>query len=188
MAATHRAAARRGWGDALPCIRHTGPPRITQEPQPSPYAPVPSTAPHQLSEAGKPGQQGAIVARCGRELSIRQLPADLLDHCGMTGVAVRVEAADDLPRCSCRAGGPSFSLRRGAARPPVGRPDKTMTGVLHRLYEATTPVRPRALRRTDQADESLRGQPKASARHRVRPTRCADANPPRQASRDSKIG
>jgi hypothetical protein len=36
-------------------------------------------------------------------------------------------------------------------------------------------VRPRALWRSEQADESLPRQPKASVKHRVRPTRCADA-------------
>jgi hypothetical protein len=43
----------------------------------------------------QPGHQAAITGRCGRELSVAQMPTDGVDHGGVVGVAVGVHAGCD---------------------------------------------------------------------------------------------
>lgn len=64
----------------------------------------------------------AIAARRGRELSIRQLPANLIDHRGVMSLAVGVHTTSDLPRCCRHAETVVLSVApRGGTRRSGGR-------------------------------------------------------------------
>jgi hypothetical protein len=110
--------------------------------------------PDQLTESPQPPSQGRIAHRGRRELAVTDLPAQIIDHRDIMGLAMGVDATDDnLGSPVMRDIAAPLSARTGwVSALRSGAPDKTvivplaqaLSGHAARPHTQTTPPAPRS--------------------------------------------